>query len=53
MKHATGFELRPIADLIPYANNAKTHPPEQILSLGDELGITPKARKARGLIAPR
>lgn len=26
---------------------------KQILSLGDELGLTPKARKARGLIAPR
>lgn len=26
---------------------------KQILTLGDELGLTPKARKARGLIAPR
>lgn len=33
MKHATRFELRPIAELIPYANNAKTHPPEQIEAL--------------------
>lgn len=33
MKTATRFELRPIAELIPYANNAKTHPPEQIEAL--------------------
>ena len=33
MKTATRFELRPIAELIPYANNAKTHPPEQIKAL--------------------
>lgn len=26
---------------------------KQILTLGEELGLTPKARKARGLIAPR
>ena len=26
---------------------------KQILTLGDELGLNPKARKARGLIAPR
>ena len=26
---------------------------KQILTLGDELGLTPKARKARGLIVPR
>lgn len=33
MKAATRFELRPIAELIPYANNAKTHPPKQIEAL--------------------
>ena len=33
MKAATRFELRPIAELFPYANNAKTHPPEQIEAL--------------------
>lgn len=26
---------------------------KQILTLGDELGLTPKARRARGLTAPR
>lgn len=26
---------------------------KQILTLGEELGLTPKARKTRGLIAPR
>ena len=26
---------------------------KQILTLGEELGLTPKARKVRGLIAPR
>ena len=26
---------------------------KQILALGDELGLNPRARKARGLIAPR
>ena len=33
MKAPTGFEIRKIADLIPYAENARTHPPEQIEAL--------------------
>lgn len=39
MKTATRFELRPIADLIPYANNARTHPPEQIEALRRSMQI--------------
>ena len=45
MKHATRFELRPIAELIPYANNAKTHPPEQIEALRRSL-------RAFGFVSP-
>ena len=33
MRAPTGFEIRKIADLIPYAENARTHPPEQIEAL--------------------
>ena len=33
MKTPTGFEMRKISELIPYAQNAKTHPPEQIEAL--------------------
>lgn len=33
MKTPTGFELRQISELIPYAQNARTHPPEQIEAL--------------------
>ena len=30
MNMTTRLEIRPISELIPYANNARTHSPEQI-----------------------
>ena len=45
MKTPTRFELRPIAELIPYSQNAKTHPPEQIEALRRSL-------RAFGFVSP-
>ena len=45
MKTPTGFELRRIDELIPYAQNARTHPPEQIEALR-------RSMKRFGFVAP-
>lgn len=45
MEEKIRLEMRKIADLIPYEHNAKLH-------LSEVLGITPDARRTRGLLLP-
>ena len=37
MKTATDMQLVPVDSLIPYANNARTHSPEQLVKLRSSL----------------
>lgn len=56
MKMTERLEKRKISELIPYANNARTHSPAQIELLRRslrEFGLTPSSRRTRGLIPPR
>ena len=46
MKTTEELQLIPIGKLVPYANNARTHSPEQILKLRT-LGLTEEEAEAR------
>ena len=47
MKTTTEMQLVPIAKLVPYVNNARTHSPEQITKLRSSLREFPSRRRRR------